>query len=114
MANETPVEPSTSVPLFCAQSASMPDTQQPANALKPPPMHPMQARNCLPAHAGMRWHTHLVKVVPVAEDDVAAHVEQEALGRDVRACQTTSLGCLHAVERGVAKGIMVGSVAFGW
>ena len=43
-------------------------------------------------HSGVK---ELVKVLVVAEDDMAAHVKQEALWRDICAGQSPSLCCLQ-------------------
>ena len=43
-------------------------------------------------HSGVQ---ELVKVLVVAEDDMAAHIKQKALWRDICAGQSTSLCCLQ-------------------
>ena len=43
-------------------------------------------------HSGVQ---ELIKVLVVAEDDMAAHVKEEALWRDICAGQSTSLCCLQ-------------------
>jgi hypothetical protein len=44
-----------------------------------------------PRESAHRCVQQLIKVLVVAEDDVAAHVEEEALGREVRARQAAGL-----------------------
>ena len=47
----------------------------------------------------------LVEVVPVAEDDMATHVKQEALLSDVGARQATSLINLHSKQEATARSV---------